>query len=80
MFGTEPTVMSACEPVMTRPSASVTATPSSVRFTDWARAWAIMFTPRSTNTSCRTAEASASSPGITRSRLEISVTSLPIST
>ena len=80
VFGIEPTVISACEPVTVRPSVSVTTTPSSVRFTDSARACAIVCTPRSRNTSCSTAEASASSPGITRSRLEINVTSLPIST
>ena len=80
VLGTDPTVISACDPVTVRPSARVTTTPSPSRRTDSARACARISTPRSAKTSCSTAAASASSPGSTRSRLDTSVTWAPIST
>ncbi len=79
VLGTEPTVISACEPRTVRPSVRVASTPSPSRATDSALARLASTPPRSANTSSITAAASASSPGSTRSRLEISVTGTPIS-
>lgn len=77
LFGMAPTAIRQCEPVMTRPSASVTSTRSPTRLADAARERAMTFIPRRRNTSSRTAAASGSSPGSTRSRLETSVTREP---
>ena len=79
VLGTEPTVINACEPRISRPSVSVATTSSPSRTTDSARARLHRIPPRSANTSSITAAASASSPGSTRSRLEINVTGTPIS-
>ena len=66
-----------CEPSTVRPSVSVTRTVSPVRSTDCIREVESTFMPRRVSTSSRTAAASASSPGSTRSRDETRVTSLP---
>ena len=79
MLGTEPTVIRACEPSTSRPSDSVTRTPSAVATTLSARERGSMVTPRSVNTSSSVVAASGSSCGRTRSRLEISVTGTPSS-
>ncbi|BCB79972.1 hypothetical protein Pflav_063820 [Phytohabitans flavus] len=78
MLGTDPTAISACDPVTTRPSASSTRTPSPSRRTAEARELPSTAMPRERNTSSITAAASASSCGMTRSRLDTSVTLTPI--
>ncbi len=64
-------------PSMTRPSASVTSTPSAVRTAPAARDRDMTVMPRALNTSSSSWAASASSPGRTRSRLETRTTSAP---
>ena len=64
-------------PETVRPSVRVTVTVSPSRVTDCMRDWPSTCIPRRVSTSSRTAEASASSPGSTRSRLLTSVTSMP---
>ena len=76
--GTEPTAISTCEPSTVRPSASSTTTPPSVRRTAAARELLRIVMPRARNTRSIAIAASASSCGMTRSRLETSVTSTPI--
>ncbi len=66
-----------CEPVTVRPSVSVTVTVSPSRVTDCIRDWLSTSMPRRVATSSRTAEASASSPGSTRSRELTRVTGMP---
>ncbi len=78
VLGTEPTAMSACDPSTTRPSASVTATPSPVRTTDAARELFRIVMPRDRNTFSMAPAASWSSCGMTRSRLDTSVTGTPM--
>ena len=78
MFGIEPTAISACEPCTLRPSESSTSTPSAVRRTASARELLRMLMPRLRNTRSMAIAASASSCGITRSRLETRVTCTPI--
>ena len=64
-------------PVTVRPSVRVTVTSSPSRVTDCMRDRLSTFIPRRVATSSSTADASASSPGSTRSRLLTSVTSMP---
>jgi len=64
--------------VIVRPSVRVTATPSPVPRTAAARELPSTAIPRSRNTRSITVAASGSSCGITRSRLETSVTGTPI--
>ena len=78
MLGIAPTAISACEPVTVWPSASVTSTPSPVLTTDSARDLLRIVMPRSRNTRSIAIAASASSCGITRSRLDTRVTRTPI--
>jgi hypothetical protein len=78
VFGIEPTAISACDPVTCRPSDSVTSTPSSVRLTWSARELFRIVMPRARNTRSIAMAASASSCGITLSRLDTSVTGTPI--
>ncbi|CPU64856.1 Uncharacterised protein [Mycobacteroides abscessus] len=75
--GIAPTAMSTCEPSTTRPSESVTRTPSAVRSADSARERDMTVMPRERNTPSSSSAASASSPGSTRSRLDTSTTSEP---
>ena len=77
MLGTEPSARMQCEPCTVRPSVSVTVTTSPSRVTDSIRDFDSTVIPRRTETSSSTAEASASSPGSTRSRLETRVTGMP---
>ena len=77
MFGTEPSARMQCEPWTSRPSVSFTVTTSPSRVTDSMRDFERTFMPRRVSTSSSTREASASSPGSTRSREETSVTGMP---
>ena len=77
MLGTEPSARMQCEPSTVRPSVSVTVTVSPCRSTEAIRDFDSTFMPRRVSTSSRTAAASASSPGSTRSREETRVTSMP---
>ena len=80
VLGTAPTVISACEPAISRPSSRVTTHAVALRgFTDFARARLASTLPREEKTFSMTAAASASSLGSTRSRLDTSVTLTPIS-
>ncbi len=79
MFGTVPTVISACEPSTVRPSVSSTSTPFSVRVTLAARPRSAIRPPRAVKTCSTTAAASESSPGSTWSREETRVTGTPAS-
>src|SRR5438067_1316935 len=78
VLGTDPTAISAWEPSTTRPSDSVTATPSAERRTEAARELLRIVMPRARNTRSIAIAASWSSCGITRSRLDTSVTATPI--
>ena len=77
MLGTEPSARMQCEPSTVRPSVSVTVTVSPCRSTEAIRDLDSTCMPRRVSTSSRTAAASASSPGSTRSREETRVTSMP---
>ena len=77
VLGTEPSARMQCEPCTVRPSVRVTVTTSPSRVTDSIRDFESTFMPRRSETSCSTSEASASSPGSTRSREETRVTGTP---
>ena len=77
VFGIAPTAIRQWVPEMTRPSERVTSTRSPTRLADSARERDITFMPRLRKTSSRTAAASGSSPGSTRSRDDTSVTREP---
>ncbi len=77
MFGTEPTAMRQWLPRTSRPSVSVATTESPSRTTDSARDLFKTFMPLRLKTFSMTDAASASSPGSTWSRLEMSVTLAP---
>ena len=80
VFGIEPTVIRAWEPMTSRPSEVTTRTPpSSVRSTRSQRAFFTTSTPRSSSTSSRASAASASSCGRIRSREATMVTFTPSS-
>ena len=80
VLGIEPTVMSACDPRISRPSLVRTNTPpSSMRTTESTRACFTRDTPRSVNTVSSTSAASASSCGKIRSRDATIVTFTPSS-
>ena len=66
-----------CEAWTLRPSVRVTVTTSPSRVTDSMRDFDSTFMPRRFETSSSTIEASASSPGSTRSREETNVTGTP---
>ena len=66
-----------CEAWTSRPSVSATVTTSPARVTDSIRDFDSTFMPRRLETSSSTIEASASSPGSTRSREETRVTGTP---
>ena len=75
MLGTEPTAISACEPSTVRPSESVDRDAvAGARAPTSARELLRIVMPRSRKTRSMAMAASASSCGITRSRLETSVT------
>ena len=69
--------MRQCDPSIVRPSVSVATTPFSVRTTDSARDFDSTCMPLRRKTFSITAAASASSPGRTWSRDEMSVTFEP---
>ena len=77
VLGTEPSARMQCEPSTVRPSVSVTVTTSPDRVTDSIRDLESTFIPRRVETSSSTADASASSPGSTRSRDDTRVTGMP---
>ncbi len=77
VFGIAPTAIRQCVPVSTRPSERVTSTRSPTRLADSARERPTTFMPRRRKTSSRTAAASGSSPGSTRSREDTRVTREP---
>ncbi len=77
VLGTDPTATRQWLPATVPPSSSLTTTPSAVRLTLAARARLAIRMPRRVNTSSSRCAASASSLGMTRSRLETSVTWLP---
>ncbi|CAM5644591.1 hypothetical protein SGLAM104S_05117 [Streptomyces glaucescens] len=78
VFGMAPTAIRQCVPVMTRPSARATSTRSPTRLVGpGLRERAMTFMPRRRKTPSRTAAASGSSPGSTRSRDDTRVTFEP---
>ena len=77
VFGTAPTAMRQWLPRTSRPSVSVATTESPSRTTDSARDLFRTFMPLRLKTFSMTDAASASSPGSTWSRLEMSVTLAP---
>ncbi len=77
VLGTDPTAMRQWLPSTTRPSLSVATTPSPLRTTDSARDFDSTVMPLRVKTSSITRAASASSPGSTWSREEMSVTLAP---
>lgn len=77
VLGTAPTAIRQWVPLMTRPSERVTSTRSPTRLADSARERPMTFIPRRRKTSSRTAAASGSSPGSTRSRDDTRVTREP---
>ncbi len=76
-MGTEPSARMQWEASTVRPSVSVTVTVSPSRVTDSIRERDSTVMPRRLETSSSTRDASASSPGSTRSRELTSVTGMP---
>ena len=76
-MGTDPSASTQWEASTLRPSVSATVTRSPCRVTDSIRDFESTFMPPAYGTSSSTADASASSPGSTRSRQETSVTGMP---
>ncbi len=76
-MGTEPSARMQWDPSTVRPSVRVTVTVSPERVTDSIRDLESTFMPRRFETSSSTIDASASSPGSTRSRDDTSVTGTP---